>query len=134
MAFPLLGVATLIGDFFKGRSEERQQSAEIKRELHSKRLESIRQGNISASDLDALSVKTRGWKDEYLLILTTIPVLLCFIPDYAQYAYAGFDALEQVPEYYWYLLAGIYIDTFGFRRMLRNTFEKWIEKRLSGTL
>ncbi|WP_262415371.1 hypothetical protein [Vibrio sp. SCSIO 43132] len=134
MAFPLLGVVSLIGDFFQGRREERQQHAEIKRELHSKRLEGIRQGNISASDLDALSVKTRGWKDEYLLILTTIPVLLCFIPDYAQYAYAGFDALEKVPDYYWYLLAGIYIDTFGFRRMLRNTFEKWIEKKLSGKL
>ncbi|BDU41051.1 hypothetical protein [Vibrio nigripulchritudo] len=130
MAFPLLGIVSLIGDFFQGRREERQQHVEINRELHSKHLEGIRQGNISASDFDVLSVKTRGRKDEYLLILTTIPVLLSFIPDYAQYAYAGFEALEQVPDYYWYLLVGIYIDTFG--RILRPVIETYLKNQFGG--
>ncbi|BDU37153.1 hypothetical protein [Vibrio nigripulchritudo] len=30
---------------------------------------------------------------------------------------------------YWYVLAMIYIDTFGFRRMLRVGFEHWLDKR-----
>ncbi|PKH05237.1 hypothetical protein [Moritella sp. Urea-trap-13] len=71
----------------------------------------------------------RGWKDEYLLLLTTAPLILCSLPDYADYVNQGFTALDTVPEYYWYGLAMVYIDTFGFRRMLRTAMEQWVNKR-----
>ncbi|MDG3088107.1 hypothetical protein P7F88_19320 [Vibrio hannami] len=108
----------------KDRVEEAKATAQIKR---------IESGDNNAARLDEISMKDRGWKDDYLLLLTTIPVLLAFVPDWAPYIQQGFDALEaSVPEYYWYALGMIYIDTFGFRRMLRVAFEHWLSKRFGG--
>ncbi|NOH31678.1 hypothetical protein [Vibrio mediterranei] len=102
-----------------------------KQEIKAK-IERIKKGDESASKLDELSIKQRGWKDEYLLILTTIPLGLSFVPDYASVVQMGFDALAMTPEYYWYSLGMIYIDTFGFRRMVRVAFEHWLQKRFGG--
>ena len=113
----------------KAKRQERQDALEkAVTDAQTKRIE---QGDASAADLDAISLKNRGWKDDYLIVLTTVPLILAFIPDFAPYVAAGFDALKQnVPEYYWYALAMVYIDTFGFRRMLRVAFEHWMSKRL----
>lgn len=107
------------------RVEETKVNAQIKR---------IENGDNNAAKLDELSIADRGWKDDYLLILTTAPILLAFIPEYSVYVKDGFTALQDsVPEYYWYALAMIYIDTFGFRRMLRVAIEHWVSKKAGGS-
>lgn len=114
----------------KYKAQERDDKLEqAKIDARIKRLET---GDETASKLDELSIKQRGWKDEYLLILTTIPLGMSFIPDYAPVVQMGFIALEKTPEYYWYALGMIYIDTFGFRRMVRAAFEHWLQKRFGG--
>lgn len=114
----------------KHKAQERDDKLELaKIDAQIKRLQS---GDESAAKLDELSIKQRGWKDEYLLILTTLPLGLSFIPDWAHIVDAGFTALDGVPEYYWYALGMIYVDTFGFRRMVRVAFEHWLQKRLGG--
>lgn len=114
----------------KYKAQERDDKLEqAKIDARIKRLET---GDETASKLDELSIKQRGWKDEYLLILTTIPLGMSFIPDYAPVVQMGFTALEKTPEYYWYALGMIYIDTFGFRRMVRVAFEHWLQKRFGG--
>ncbi|GAB2650576.1 hypothetical protein [Vibrio panuliri] len=131
----LLQGVSLIAGYFKNkqrikakRQERQDQLEQAVTDAQTKRIE---QGDASAADLDAISLKGRGWKDEYLLVLTTAPLILTFIPDFAPYVAEGFAALkENVPEYFWYALAMVYIDTFGFRRMLRVAFEHWINKRL----
>ncbi|CCN85473.1 conserved hypothetical protein [Vibrio nigripulchritudo SFn27] len=104
----------------KDRIEETKTLATIKR---------IEQGDNNATKLDEISLSNRGWKDEYLLIITTLPVMMAFVPEWVHYVDAGFKALENIPEYYWYALAMIYIDTFGFRHMLRRAFEIWLERQ-----
>ncbi|RWX54984.1 hypothetical protein [Photobacterium chitinilyticum] len=89
----------------------------------------IEQGDTNAAKLDEMSIAQRGWKDEYLLIITTAPLILSFVPDYAKYIALGFDALNTIPDYYWYGLGMVYVDTFGFRRMARVAVERWLEKR-----
>lgn len=128
---------TMIGGFIKSRQEikARQQKRQDRiQEAATQAAEKrITEGNASAAELDALSIKSRGWKDEYLMILTTLPLFLAFVPEWALYVEAGFSALQNsVPEYYWYALAMIYIDTFGFRRMVRTAFEHWLQKRARG--
>lgn len=124
----------MIGGYLKRRQEIKAKKQErqdrISEAVTVANVNTIKQGNASAAQLDAISLKSRGWKDEYLLILTTLPLFMAFMPDWAPYIKAGFAALEHsVPEYYWYALGMIYVDTFGFRRMLRAVFEHWLEKR-----
>lgn len=124
----------ILGGFMKSRQEIKAKQQERQDRIQEAATQAaekrITEGNASAAELDALSIKSRGWKDEYLMILTTLPLFLAFVPEWALYVEAGFSALQNsVPEYYWYALAMIYIDTFGFRRMVRTAFEHWLQKQ-----
>ncbi|MBN8035548.1 hypothetical protein J0J20_24205 [Vibrio vulnificus] len=57
------------------------------------------------------------------MLVVFIPLILSFFPDYAVTVQAGFEALQNVPEYYWYVVAAVVIDTFGFRSMVRYLLE-----------
>ncbi|MCJ8350725.1 hypothetical protein [Moritella sp.] len=113
----------------KNKADEIKQDGVLKAAISEAKAKRVAQGDTNAAKLDEISLNGRGWKDEYLLLLTTAPLILCFIPDYANYVSLGFDSLDKVPEYYWYGLAMVYIDTFGFRRMLRTAMEQWVNKR-----
>ena len=113
----------------KNKADEIKQDGVLKAAVSQAKAKRAAEGDTNAAKLDEISMNDRGWKDEYLLLLTTAPLILCFIPDYANYVSLGFDSLDKVPEYYWYGLAMVYIDTFGFRRMLRTAMEQWVNKR-----
>lgn len=113
----------------KNKADAIKQAGELKAAIATAKTKRAAEGDKNAATLDELSIAQRGWKDEYLLLITTAPLILCFLPDYADYVNQGFTALETVPEYYWYGLAMVYIDTFGFRRMLRTALEQWVNKR-----
>ena len=58
-----------------------------------------------------------SWKDEWLTILFSIPLILCFLPfDWADRAVQnGFAALESMPDWYQYTLGIIVAASFGVR-------------------
>lgn len=57
----------------------------------------------------------QSWKDEWLTILFSIPLILAFIPDMVPYVMQGFEALEQMPTWYQYTLSIIVGASFGVR-------------------
>ncbi|CZF79493.1 hypothetical protein GMA8713_00999 [Grimontia marina] len=71
-----------------------------------------------------------GMKDEFILLVIFVPLMLSFLPDYAPYVDAGFTALKAVPEYFWYVVAAVVIDTFGFRSIVCYLSFKWKEIRV----
>lgn len=116
----------------RGRMKELKRTsetrvAEAKTEAQIAR---VAQGDLAAAELDRIAVANRGWKDDALLVITMTPVVLTFVPETRAYAAQGFDAMATMPEYYWALIAVIYVDTFGLRRMLRVVLEKFIAKKL----
>jgi len=113
----------------KNKADEIKQAGVLKAAIATAKTKRASEGDQNAATLDEMSISQRGWKDEYLLLITTAPLILCFLPDYAGYVDQGFTALDTVPEYYWYGLAMVYVDTFGFRRMLRTALEQWVNKR-----
>ncbi|WCE29975.1 hypothetical protein [Vibrio sp. SCSIO 43137] len=122
----MLGMVT---DSIKGKREEKAKEREIKAEEQSKRLEHTQQGNLSASELDALSIKQVGWKDEFLLIVTFIPVIMCFFPDLVSYVREGFAVLETMPEWFKYLVASVVIHSLGFRRFILPMWEAFAKRK-----
>ncbi|CAK1938218.1 MULTISPECIES: hypothetical protein [Vibrio] len=96
---------------------------ELEQERHRAQVKRLQSGDEKAADLDRVSLKDRGLKDEFILLVVFVPLILSFIPDYAEYVQEGFKALEFVPEYYWYIVGAVVIDTFGFRSMVRYLLE-----------
>ncbi len=86
------------------------------------KIERIKSGDISSTELDAISLRKDSWKDEILLIIAVLPLVMVFFPQSVYLVSEGFDSLELVPDWYMYIILGLYIDTFGFRRMIREFF------------
>ncbi|WP_163832293.1 hypothetical protein [Spartinivicinus ruber] len=123
-------IITAVSSLFQSYLTNKQHKAELKQAIHQKQLDEIQQGNISASELDSLSIQSRGWKDDFLLIITVLPLVICFLPDMSIYIQDGFDALKaSVPEWYLYALALVFIDTFGFRRILRSVLVQYLTNK-----
>ena len=66
-------------------------------------------------DLEAIKGSQNSWKDEWLVILFSIPLILAFIPGGEEIVKNGFAQLEQMPEWYQYSLGVIIAASFGVR-------------------
>ena len=76
---PLLGVA---GDAISGYVDTRKAKAQqklIKIEAETEIVKQQIKGEIDW-DVEAIKGSKESWKDEYLTILFSIPLLLCFLP------------------------------------------------------
>ncbi len=55
-----------------------------------------------------------SWKDEYWTLILSVPLVLCFFPQFQGYVDQGFQELETVPVWYqWSIMASI---SFAFAR------------------
>ena len=66
-------------------------------------------------DLEAIKGAQNSWKDEWLVILFSIPLILAFVPNMELVVLNGFEVLEQMPEWYQYSLGVIVASSFGVR-------------------
>lgn len=123
-------VVTAVSSLFQSYLTSRKHKAELKQAIHTKQLDQVSQGNMSASELDSISIQSRGWKDDFLLLVTVLPIIACFIPDMGLHIKNGFEVLKaSVPEWYMYALALVFIDTFGFRRILRSVLAQYLTNK-----
>ena len=66
-------------------------------------------------DLEMAKGSSNSWKDEWLTILFSIPLILAFIPGMEEVVKNGFAQLEAMPEWYQYSLGVIVAASFGVR-------------------
>jgi len=66
-------------------------------------------------DLEAIKGASSSWKDEWLVILFSVPLILAFIPGMEGVVARGFEQLQAMPEWYQYSLGVIVAASFGVR-------------------
>ena len=66
-------------------------------------------------DLEMAKGSQSSWKDEWLTILFSIPLVLAFVPGMEEIVKNGFDRLNEMPEWYQYSLGVIVAASFGVR-------------------
>ena len=123
-----------ITDYFKGKQEIKKVQVEadmqiIKAEADAKATRLMREAEIDY-DLDriAMSNMDKTWKDELILIIWLIPVIMCFLPEYQVYVTEGFAILALVPDWYMYILVGLVTVIYGMRGMLKMALQLMIGK------
>ena len=116
----LLGApAEHIAEYFKQRQklkadlklkklEGKVKIEEAKAQMEIKKLESD-----NAWELE--QIRNSGWKDEWVLILLSIPMVMSFIPTLAPYVQQGFAVLGMTPEWYRWLILMIFGAIYGIR-------------------
>jgi hypothetical protein len=117
-----------------------QQRQKLKADLRLKKLE----GKVKIEEAKTLmrikelqsdttwelrQIQNSGWKDEWVLILLSIPLVLVFFPVTAAYVLQGFEILEQTPEWYRYLIIMIFAAIYGIRVWRRGDKAKLLKSK-----
>ena len=66
-------------------------------------------------DLEMAKGSQSSWKDEWLTVLFSIPLVMAFIPGMEEVVENGFARLNEMPEWYQYSLGVIVAASFGVR-------------------
>lgn len=87
----------------------------------------IEQGLIADATWEIEQIKNSGWKDEYVLIILSIPSILSFVRlgsfDGAELVARGFASLTATPQWYQWLILLIFTATYGIRIWRRQQFD-----------
>ena len=114
-----------ISGYFKDKNEIKKVQVEadkllIRAEAESKAKRLEREAEMDY-DLDRIAMQNmdKTWKDELILLIWLVPVILSFIPEYQHIVVNGFAALGLVPDWYMYILIGMITVIYGMRGMLK---------------
>lgn len=110
-------IVDIVGTSVKGFVDTKKAKAEQKiTEIKAKTslMEKQIKGEVDW-DIEAIKNTKGSWKDEYLTILFSIPLLLCFLPWTVGYVEDGFAALSKTPDWYKYTLGVIVSASFGIK-------------------
>lgn len=113
---PVIG--NLASSWLQGKAEEKAAVSAAK----------VAKAQAEAKVMEVAATHEAGWekimaqgsvhslKDEYLVILFSIPLILAFCGDWGRgIVEQGFAALETMPEWYQYSLGAIIASTFAIR-------------------
>lgn len=110
-------VTSLVGTWLEGRVEKQKAKtqAEVAKKLaEAKVYEKKAEADINW-DIETAKGMQGSWKDEWLTILFSIPLILAFIPGMEGIVERGFNQLNQMPEWYMYSVGTIVAASFGMR-------------------
>ena len=115
----LLGpITNIVGGIVQGKME--QKAAESKAKVAKAEAQAQIMLSQATSEADWEKIMAEGsqdsWKDEWLTILFSVPLVLAFCGEWGRDIVAdGFSALNAMPDYYRYTLGAIVSASFGIR-------------------
>ncbi len=115
----ITGPVQVVADYFTKRDEikskERLRKVELEDAIHQRKVELIKAGLAADASWELEQIRSSGWKDEWVMIILSIPLILVFIPISQPYVLGGFRALEQTPSWYQWLILLIFTAVYGIR-------------------
>jgi hypothetical protein len=115
----LIGPLTeLAGGWLKGKTDKQAAEAKLKLTEAEAKAKIMLSKETSVADWERIMAQgsQTSWKDEWLTILFSIPLVLVFLGDTGRDIVAnGFTALETMPDWYQYTLGVIVAASFGVR-------------------
>lgn len=115
----LLGpISELAGTWLRGKVETKAAETEAKVAKAKAEAQIMLSAATSEAEWERVMAQasTNSWKDEWLTILFSIPLILSFCGDWGRtITEQGFSALEAMPQWYQYTLGVIVAASFGVR-------------------
>jgi len=82
-------------------------------------------------DLNRMAVENmkNSWKDDFILIIITMPFIMLFIPEYQAIAINGLEAMDiNTPIWYQIMVISIFLSIYGLRDILKVVLQLIIGK------
>jgi len=110
-------IANIAGTWVEGKAEETKAKAVAKVERAKADAEVSKKVATGEINWEAnMADATRdSWKDEFALVVLLLPSILVFIPSLTDNVKAGFAVLNELPEWYQYLLFIAVSSSFGIK-------------------
>ena len=112
-------IANLAGGWLQGKADAQAAAANLKLVEAEAKATLMKSAATSEAEWEKIMAEgtQNSWKDEYLVLLFSIPLILSFLPfEWAKEAVTdGFAALEQMPQWYSYTLGVIVASSFAVR-------------------
>ena len=105
----------------KQAKSEKQLEIDLKLMEHKAEIEKADQAATTNYDLAALNSQVTSWKDEYLTILLSAPVIGSFIPGVQDYVVKGWEYVGKAPLWFQTSFIGVIAATFGLRWLFSKT-------------
>jgi len=115
-------VAELAGGWLKGKASAQAASANLKLVEAEAKATIMKSAATSEADWEKIMAQgtQNSWKDEYLVGLFSIPLILSFCGEWGRKTVAdGFEALSTMPDWYQYTLGVIVASSFAVRSATR---------------
>lgn len=106
----ITAITDLAGTWVKSKAESTKATAEAK-------ATALKTAAQSTADWERIMAEAskNSWKDEWLTIVFSIPLILVFIPSMVGHIQSGFDALATLPTWYHEILMVIVLASFGVK-------------------
>lgn len=108
-------------DTVKGNREAKKAISDKELEIklkaldHRAKMQLADQSATTNYDIEALKASGSTWKDEYLTILLSLPVIGSFVPIVQDYVVVGWGYIEKAPLWFQTSFIGVIAATFGLR-------------------
>ena len=121
----LTPLANLATSFLDRKLEETKGKAAVAKAKAEAEAEVMKTAATHDSKWELIMAEsTKGsWKDEAVTIVVLVPVIMCFIPGTEELVKSGFDRLNELPDWYQYLLYLVCSAALGIKgldRLLRK--------------
>ena len=110
-------VANLAGSWLQGKADKNAASAELKLTEAKAKAQILLSEKTSVADWERIMAEgsKSSWKDEWFVIVLSIPLVLCWIPGAEGWVDRGFEQLNKAPDWYFYSLGLAISASFGVR-------------------
>ena len=111
-------IADLAGTWLNGKVEKQKAKTEVA--IATAKAEAVVMQKKATGEIDwylkMADASASSWKDEWLTIIFSVPLVLSFCGDWGRQVVSdGFEALATMPEWYQYTLGVIVAASFGVR-------------------
>ena len=115
-------VASYFNERQRIKAESQKRRDEFEDAIHKRRLELIEQGLAADAnwEMEFARQAATSWKDEYTLLVVSVPLVLAFVPGMAPLVAAGFTAFAATPLWYQAMVQVLFYATVGIRFWRRN--------------
>jgi len=123
---PFIGpIIDLVGNIFGGVNDHFKAKRELKAAELVTKLAIMERKQTADIDWDqqALINAQTSWKDEYILIIFSIPLIMSFIPGLASYVGDGFTQLSLAPDWYKASIGIMVAGSYGYKKLM-DFFQK----------
>jgi hypothetical protein len=111
------GVTSLASSYMDTRKVKTEHKAKVEQARVNAEINRIEKSAQSDQDydLEALRQTRYSWKDEYVLVIITLPFIGSFIPHIQEHVLKGWEYIAKAPDWYQWCFMGAVAASLGIR-------------------